>query len=145
MLSTHQATATELADLSARYGEAWARHDLDAIVDRHGHDGVFQLHGVTPPVVGRPAVRETFAALFTQIPDIAFAEQELLFADWGWVLRSTVTGTLTAPLTLGPVTAPAGHRISMDAVDVIQTQRGLITAKHSYVDWLTPLAELAAQ
>jgi hypothetical protein len=140
----HQAPVAELAELAAGYSEAWGSHDLEAIVERHSRDGVCQLHAVTPPVVGRPAIHDTFAALFAQIPDVAFANQELLFAEWGWVLRSTITGTMAAPLTLGPATAPAGHRISMDAVDVVQAQGGLITVKRTYADWLTPLTELLA-
>ena len=35
----------ETQELAARYGAAWAAHDLDAIMAMHTNDTVFHLHG----------------------------------------------------------------------------------------------------
>jgi hypothetical protein len=37
--------SVEIQDLAARYGAAWAEHDLKAIMAMHTEDTVFHLHG----------------------------------------------------------------------------------------------------
>jgi uncharacterized protein (TIGR02246 family) len=101
------------------YSEAWASRDPDRIAAHHAEDGIFQLHsGGAGPVQGRDAIRESFAGLLAQYPELAFVEQELQPAEWGWAARWTITGT----------------PVQIDAVDVITVSGGLITAKHTYLD-----------
>ena len=45
-------------ELAARYGVAWAKHDLDAIIAMHTDDTVFHLHGFSEPAIGLAAARE---------------------------------------------------------------------------------------
>ena len=137
------ATATTIEELIPIYSEAWASHDADRIASHHAEDGIFQLHsGGAGPVEGRTAIRDAFAAFLAQFPDLAFAEQELLVADWGWSVRWTMSGTLALPFPVGDRTAEPGASISVDAVDVITASNGLIDAKHTYLDWAAGLEQL---
>ena len=144
--STPTATPADLEpmhELFDRYGEAWASHDAAAIAAFHADDGIFQLHaGDGGPVEGKAAIEATFAAFLDQFPDLAFEAQETLVADWGWTVRWRMSGTLAQPLDLDGETAQPGGRMDVDAVDVITVSDGLLTAKHTYVDWQTGLRQL---
>lgn len=121
------ATVTSIEELIPIYSEAWASRDPERIAAYHAEDGIFQLHsGGAGPVQGRAAIRDAFAAFLTEYPDLAFAEQELLVAEWGWTVRWTMS---------------AGS-ISIDAVDVITASDGLIDAKHTYIDWAAALEQM---
>ncbi len=120
-------TAPALEVLIDEYSQAWASRDADRIASHHAQDGIFQLHSADAgPVRGRGAIREAFAGFLAQYPDLAFAEQELLVADWGWTVRWTMSG----------------GGMSVDAVDVITASDGLIDAKHTYLDWAAALEQL---
>ena len=56
-------------ELAARYGAAWAEHELDAILAMHTEHTVFHLHGISEPATGLAAARDAFAATFAQSPD----------------------------------------------------------------------------
>lgn len=125
-----------------RYGAAWAAHDPDAIAAFHAADGIFHLHAGAEEVRGREAVRDAFAGFLAQFPDLEFVEQERKVEDWGWVVRWTMSGTLALPFDTGPAVADPGGRIEVDAVDVITVEGGLLSAKHTYLDWPTALRQL---
>ena len=65
-----QITELDLKTVSERYFAAWAAHDPDAIVELHTLDTQFWMHMGGDPVVGRDAVRTTFAEIFAQFPEI---------------------------------------------------------------------------
>jgi steroid delta-isomerase-like uncharacterized protein len=130
--------------LANRYGEAWNGQDLDAILAMHAEDGVFHLHAGAEPVRGLDAIRATFGAFLEQWPDIHFEQVSLETAEAGWVFQSTMSGTLASPLELeGEVVGRPGAKIAVDAVDVIAVEDGLVTAKHTYLDTVTLLGQLA--
>jgi len=56
----------------------------------------------------------------------------------GWVM----IGTLALPFDTGSAVAAPGGSIQIDAVDVITVADGLLTAKHTYLDWPTALRQL---
>ena len=58
-------------ELAARYGAAWAEHDLDAILAMHTDDTVFHLHGFSEPATGLAAVRQVIAATLPDRPTCA--------------------------------------------------------------------------
>jgi steroid delta-isomerase-like uncharacterized protein len=124
------------------YGEAWASHDADAIAGFHAEDGIFHLHAGAEEVRGRDAIRATFAGFLAQFPDLEFAEQQKMIEDWGWVVRWTMSGTLAVSFDTGTGVAEPGGRIEIDAVDVITVDDGLLTAKHTYLDWASALRQL---
>ena len=132
----------EMQSLFDRYGDAWASRDAGKIAPFHAADGVFHLHAAAPEVRGRDAIEAAFAGFLTQFPDLTFSSQQTLIADWGWTVRWTMSGTLAQPLELAGARAEAGGRIEIDAVDVITVSDGLLTAKHTYLDWAAGLQQL---
>ena len=133
-----------LAELAARYGDAWNAQDVDAILSMHTQDTVFQLHTAGEPVEGAEAVRAVFAAFISQFPDITFEERALRFGEDFWVLESIMSGTLAVdlPLPFGDAVGRAGSRIQIDAVDVITVRDGKVATKHTYLDDMALLGQL---
>jgi steroid delta-isomerase-like uncharacterized protein len=142
------ATTTDTTDLTAlteRYFEAWEARDADAIAAYHSPDGVFHLHAGSEAVEGRDAIRETFAGLFAQWPDFEAEIKRVLFHDRGWALDWTMRGTLAEPLELeGATVGRPGARMEVDAVDIVDVEDGLLKAKHTFVDSVTLLRQVAA-
>jgi steroid delta-isomerase-like uncharacterized protein len=138
---------TAIRMLAERYGEAWNRQDLDAIMDLHAEDCVFQAHASgSPPAEGRQAVREAFASYLSLLPDINFALRSLRVGEEFWVLESTMSGTVDGSLELeGESLGTAGARVEVDCVDVIEIRDGLIASKQTYLDATTMQAQLRSE
>jgi steroid delta-isomerase-like uncharacterized protein len=143
--STDSTTAIRM--LAERYGEAWNRQDLEAIMDLHSDDCVFQAHAAgTPPAEGKQAVREAFASYIALLPDISFAERSLRVGEGFWVLESTMTGTAAGSLEVdGESVGTDGARVEVDCVDVIEVRDGLIAGKQTYLDAITMQRQLEGQ
>jgi steroid delta-isomerase-like uncharacterized protein len=143
--STDSTTAIRM--LAERYGEAWNRQDLEAIMDLHSDDCVFQAHAAgTPPAEGKQAVREAFASYIALLPDISFAERSLRVGEGFWVLESTMTGTAAGSLEVdGESVGTDGARVEVDCVDVIEVRDGLIAGKQTYLDATTMQRQLEGQ
>ena len=93
--ATDTDTDTAIQMLAQRYGEAWNRQDLDAIMDLHTDDCVFTAFAAGAPLAkGKEAVREAFAGYIAMMPDINFAERALHVGESHWVLESSMTGTV---------------------------------------------------
>ena len=112
----------EVHDLAVRYGDAWAAHDLDAIMAMHTADTVFHLHGGAAPAVGLSAVREAFAAGIEQWPDIRFDRKRVHIGSGHFVSEYEMCASKD------------GHPIVCDGVDVFTVEGGLIARKDSYLD-----------
>jgi steroid delta-isomerase-like uncharacterized protein len=135
----------ELEQLIARYFESWGERDADAIAEHHSPDGVFHLHAGGELVSGRESIRETVDALLAQWPDLGFEQRRLIIHDSGWVIEWTMSGTLAEPLELeGAVVGGPGARMEVDALDVVEVEDGLLSAKHTYLDSVTLLRQLGA-
>jgi len=139
-------TVTAIESLADRYGEAWNRQDLEAIVALHAPDGVFQLH--VPggePVEGREAIRSAFGGFLAQLPDIHFEPVRLRAGPDFWVLESRMSGTLAAPVEIeGERVEAPGTRIEVDFLDVIAVKDELLARKDSYLDSLSFQRQLEA-
>ena len=133
---TQEVTAIEM--LAQRYGEAWNRQDLDAIMDLHTDDSVFVAHAAgSPPAEGKQAVREAFAGYLAMMPDINFAERALHVGENHWVLESAMSGTVEQSIEVeGERFGNAGARVEVPCVDVIEVRDGLVATKHTYLDTL---------
>jgi steroid delta-isomerase-like uncharacterized protein len=146
-VTTQTERTTEIRELAQRYGEAWNSQDLDAIMDLHSDDTVFQAHAAgTPPAEGKEAVREAFAGYLNQLPDINFAERALHVGDAHWVLESTMSGTVAQAIEVeGESLGDSGARVEVDCVDVIEVRDGLVVSKQTYIDSLTMQRQLAGE
>jgi steroid delta-isomerase-like uncharacterized protein len=133
--------------LAERYGEAWNRQDLDAIMDMHTDDGVFVAHAAgSPPAEGKDAVREAFAGYIATMPDITFAERALRVGVDHWVLESTMSGTVEQAIEVeGESFGERGVRVEVPCVDVIEVRDGLISSKHTYLDSMTMQRQLGGE
>ena len=138
MTPTATDSTTALRRRAERYGEAWNRQDLDAIMDLHTEDSVFQAHAVgSPPAVGKEAVRKAFAGYLAMLPDINFAERALHVGEDHWVLESTMSGTVAQPIEVaGENLGGEGRRVEVPCVDVIEVRDGLVASKQTYIDTL---------
>jgi steroid delta-isomerase-like uncharacterized protein len=137
-MTTVTDSTTAIRMLAERYGEAWNRQDLDAIMDLHTEGSVFQAHAVgSPPAVGKEAVREAFAGYLAMLPDINFAERALHVGEDHWVLESTMSGTVAQPIEVdGKELGGTGKHVEVPCVDVIQVRDGLVASKQTYIDTL---------
>jgi steroid delta-isomerase-like uncharacterized protein len=140
-------TTTAIRMLAQRYGEAWNHQDLEAIMDLHTEDCVFQAHAAgSPPAEGIEAVREAFAGYIALLPDINFAQRALHVGDHHWVLESTMTGTVEGAIEVeGEPLGSRGARVEVDCVDVIEVREGLVAGKHTYLDSMAMQNQLGGE
>ena len=120
-------------ELAARYGAAWAKHDLDAILAMHTYDTVFHLHGFSEPATGLDAAREVIAATFARSPDLRFDKSRVYIGDGHFVSEYQMSATSD------------GTRITCDGVDVIAVVDGRIARKDTYLDWSAIHRQLGAE
>ena len=120
-------------ELAARYGAAWAKHDLDAILSMHTDDTVFHLHGFSEPATGLAAVRETIAATFARSPDLRFDKSRVYIGDGDFVSEYQMSGTAE------------GKPFACEGVDVIAVSDGLIARKDTYLDWAAMQRQLGVE
>jgi steroid delta-isomerase-like uncharacterized protein len=146
-MTTATDSTTAIRMLAERYGEAWNRQDLDAIMDLHTDDSVFQAHAAgTPPAEGKQAVRDAFAGYLALLPDINFAERALHVGDDHWVLESVMSGTVAQPIEVdGEALGDSGARVEVDCVDVIEVRDGLVASKQTYIDSLAMQRQLGGE
>ena len=146
-MTTATDSMTAIRMLAERYGEAWNRQDLDAIMDLHTEDSVFVAHAVgTPPAEGKETVREAFAGYLALLPDINFAERALHVGDDHWVLESTMTGTAAQAIEVeGEALGTSGASVEVDCVDVIEVRDGLVASKQTYIDSLAMQRQLGGE
>lgn len=128
-MSPTAAAVVDLKAISERYFAAWAAHDPDAIVAMHTDDTRFSTRLAGDPVVGREAVRATFAEIFENFPDFSFETHRVLYGDDHWVLDwALISGD-----------------IRFDCLDVvIVSPDGLVARKDTFVDTAQMLAAFEA-
>lgn len=108
------------------FGDAWNRHDIDAIMAMMTDDCVFMTSS-GPDVEGArhegaATVREQFIAVWTRIPDVQFLEPEhFVSGDRGlsqWVLKGRGSD---------------GKRIEVAGLDLFTFRGDRIAVKDSYL------------
>jgi steroid delta-isomerase-like uncharacterized protein len=119
-------------DLFQRYADAWGRHDPDAIIALHTEDTTFHAHVGQEPARDKAAVRQAFADLFAQFPDLAFRQVSLRTGPDFWVVEWRMSGTL----------AGTDAKVEVDLIDLITVVDGLVKSKDSYIDAVAMQAQL---
>ena len=112
-------------DVLERFGEAWNRHDVDAIMTFMADDCVFETTA-GPEVCGkryegRDTVREAFARVFKMFPDAHFGEA-----------RHFVSGSRGCSEWIFSGTGADGKRIEVQGCDLFTFRGGKILLKSSY-------------
>ncbi len=109
----------------AAFGEAWNRHDIDALMRFMHDDCVFQTaagaEACGTRVVGRDAVRAAFASAWQAVPD----------AQWERG-RHAVHGATGSSQWTFTGTAADGSRIEVDGVDLFEFRDGRIALKNVF-------------
>ena len=121
------ATETDVKAIQQRYSEAWNGHDPDAIAALHTEDTRFCTHGVGTAAEGREAMRTAAAETFAQFPQFASKPIRALFGSDHWVVEWMINADL-----------------SIDCVDVIVLEGGLVKTKDTYFDFAQLQAAMAA-
>jgi ketosteroid isomerase-like protein len=120
------------------YAATFATRDADAITALHSPETQFWLHSGQLPVHGRTAVRDTFAALFEQWPDMGFEVQRIVTGHHHWVLDWTLTAVLTDP-------DGTRRQVRFDCLDLVTLDEdGLVERKDTFVDYPQAQAALTA-
>lgn len=120
----NQSTAITEATLAA-FGDAWNRHDIDALMSFMSEDCVFDTAAGAERFgsrhVGQAAVRKAFAAAWEAVPDAQWRNAtHLVQGDMGFS-QWTFTGT-----------AADGSRIEVDGVDLFTFRNGKIHSKNVF-------------
>jgi uncharacterized protein (TIGR02246 family) len=113
------ATEIDVKAIQQRYSEAWNSHDPDAIAALHTKDTRFCTHGAGPVADGREAMRTTATETFAQFPQFASKPNRVLFGSDHWVIEWTMVNA----------------DLSVDCVDVISLEDGLVKTKDTYFDF----------
>ncbi len=125
-----------------RYNDAWNRHDLDAIMQLHAPDFVFENHTAGESAEGE-AAREHIARIFESWPDIAFTSRRTYLRQGLVVQEWTATATHVETMRRGDLVAePTGKRIEWKGLDVIPFERGLLKRKDVYSDSVSILRQV---
>lgn len=133
MNTQNQATV----ELLQAFGDAWNRHDIEALMSFMDDDCVF--HAVGGPdllgrsFTGRQAVREGFQLAWQNFPDAAWLDAEHFVAGDRGVTESTFCGTKAD-----------GTRIEARMVDVFTFRNGKIAVKNAYRKDRPPVSRAAA-
>ena len=118
-------TSPVTVETLAAFGDAWNRHDIDALMGFMSEDCVFQTAGGADACgtrhVGTAAVRKAFAAAWATIQDAQWTNGRHFVHGEQGVSEWTFTGT-----------APDGTRVETDGVDVFGFRQGKITLKNSF-------------
>jgi steroid delta-isomerase-like uncharacterized protein len=119
-------------DLVQRYTDAWASRDPDEIVALHTENTTFHAHIGQEAARGKDAVRQAFADLFAQFPDLTFDPVSQRIGHDFWVAEWRMSGTL----------AGTDVRFEADLVDVLTVEAGLVKSKDSYIDAVSMQSQL---
>jgi steroid delta-isomerase-like uncharacterized protein len=133
----------ELQRFIDRYNGAWNDHDVDAIVEMHTDDSVFENHTTGDRNVGREAIMSAIRGIFTVFPDLNFETRRQYLRDdlvvQEWTARGTHLGKMNRA---GLEVEPTGQSVEYRGMDVIPIESGLVARKDVYSDGVTLLRQL---
>lgn len=134
---------TALEELIDRYNAAWNAHDVDAIVDMHTADSVFENHTTGDVNVGPEAIGNAIRGIFTVFPDLEFETRRRYIRDDLVVQEWTAHGTHLGKMSrAGLEVEPTGKSVEYRGMDVIPIEDGLVARKDVYSDGVTLLRQL---
>jgi steroid delta-isomerase-like uncharacterized protein len=133
----------ELEQFIDRYNAAWNAHDVDAILELHSDDSVFENHTTGDLNVGKDAIGNAIRGIFTVFPDLEFETRRRYVRDdlvvQEWTARGTHLGKMSRS---GMEVEPTGKSVEYRGMDVIPIEDGLVARKDVYSDGVTLLRQL---
>jgi steroid delta-isomerase-like uncharacterized protein len=133
----------ELQHFIDRYNGAWNDHDVDAIMEMHTDDSVFENHTTGDLNVGREAIGSAIRGIFTVFPDLNFETRRQYLRDdlvvQEWTARGTHLGKMERA---GLEVEPTGLSVEYRGMDVIPIENDLVARKDVYSDGVTLLRQL---
>ncbi|MCB9077179.1 MAG: nuclear transport factor 2 family protein [Anaerolineaceae bacterium] len=121
MSGNHSVSVETLKEFLA----AFNRHDLDAIMAFFADDcSLCMPRGPEPwgqRFIGKANVREGLASRFSGLPDVHYGDDSHWVCDNMGVSKWTLTGT-----------TPAGVRVEVQGVDLLEFREGKVVHKDSY-------------
>jgi steroid delta-isomerase-like uncharacterized protein len=125
------------------YNAAWNDHDVDAILEMHTDDSVFENHTTGDLNVGKQAIGDAIRGIFTVFPDLTFETRRQYIRDnlvvQEWTARGTHLGKMTRA---GLEVEPTGKHVEYRGMDVIPISDGKVARKDVYSDGVTLLRQL---
>jgi ketosteroid isomerase-like protein len=118
-------TTTVTTETLAAFGDAWNRHDIDALMSFMTDDCVF--HAAAGPelfgrsFVGREAVREGYQLAWKTFPDASWLDADCFVCGDRGVMESTFSGTKAD-----------GTRIQARMVDIFKFRGDKIVVKNAF-------------
>jgi steroid delta-isomerase-like uncharacterized protein len=135
-------SAESLEGAIAAYNEAWNAHDLDAIMEMHAPDMVFENHTAGETATGEQ-VRGHIGSIFETWPDIRFETRRLYVREGVVTQEWTATATHENEMRRGDLVAePTGKTITWRGIDVIPFEGGKVKRKDVYSDSVSILRQL---
>jgi steroid delta-isomerase-like uncharacterized protein len=135
-------TPEALEQTISRYNDAWNNQDLDAIMEMHSPDMVFENHTAGESAVGED-VRGHIGSIFDAWPDLKFTTRRLYVRDGLVVQEWTASATHTKEMRRGEIVAePSGNHVEWVGLDVIPFEDGLIKRKDVYSDSISILRQV---
>jgi steroid delta-isomerase-like uncharacterized protein len=132
-----------LQEFIDRYNRAWNDHDVDAIVEMHTPDSVFENHTTGDVNVGHQAIGQAIRGIFTVFPDLQFETRRAYIRDdlvvQEWTARGTHLGMMRRS---GLEVEPTGKSVEYRGMDVIPIADGRVARKDVYSDGVTLLRQL---
>jgi steroid delta-isomerase-like uncharacterized protein len=133
----------DLQEFIDRYNAAWNDHDVDAIVEMHTDDSVFENHTTGDLNVGKEAIAKAIGGIFTVFPDLRFETRRAYIREnlvvQEWTARGTHLGKMTRA---GLEVEPTGKKVEYRGMDVIPIDDGKVARKDVYSDGVTLLRQL---
>jgi len=125
-----------------RYNAAWNDHDVDAIMDMHAPEMVFENHTAGEAAAGNE-VRDHIARIFEAWPDLAFETRRLYIREDLVVQEWTARGTHVQRMERGEIAAePTGRTVTWKGLDVIPFEAGQVVRKDVYSDSVAILRQV---
>jgi steroid delta-isomerase-like uncharacterized protein len=134
---------SQLQQLVDRYNAAWNDHDVDAILEMHTEDSVFENHTTGDVNVGKEEIGNAIRGIFTVFPDLTFETRRQYVRDnlvvQEWTARGTHLGKM---MRAGLEVEPTGRQVEYRGMDVIPFMDGKVARKDVYSDGVTLLRQL---
>jgi steroid delta-isomerase-like uncharacterized protein len=133
----------ELQGFIDRYNAAWNDHDVDAILEMHADDSIFENHTTGDLNVGKQAIENAIRGIFTVFPDLTFETRRQYIRDGLVVQEWTARGTHLGKMSrAGLEVEPTGKTVEYRGMDVIPLADGKVARKDVYSDGVTLLRQL---